>query len=133
MDAGLAALAFWGFLAVIVVAGIWYAMRERELQHETLRRMIESGQPVDQSLMDELLGGSKRSLGRDLRLSGIIVLFVAPGVALAGWLISLEADEWLFPMLGAAALVGCVGVGLLVASRFAERVTPAANSGQRSR
>jgi hypothetical protein len=46
---GLAALAFWGFVAAVVVGGMWYAIREREAQHETLRRIIESGQPVDQA------------------------------------------------------------------------------------
>ena len=57
---GLEALAVFGFLSAIVVAGFWYALRKREAQHETLRRMIEKGQPVDQTLMNKLLGGSKR-------------------------------------------------------------------------
>ena len=42
---GLAALGFWTFIAAIIVAGIWDGIRKREAQHETLRRMIESGQP----------------------------------------------------------------------------------------
>ena len=54
---GLAALAFWGFIGSIVVAGIWYGIREREAQHETFRRVIESGQPVDQALMDLVVLG----------------------------------------------------------------------------
>jgi undecaprenyl pyrophosphate phosphatase UppP len=117
---GLAALAFWGFIGSIVVAGIWYGIREREAQHETFRRVIESGQPVDQALMDKVLGGDK-VVHRDLKIGGLIVLSTAPGVAVAGWLISILAEAWLFPMLGVAALLAFVGTGLLVASKAAER------------
>ena len=112
---GLAAMAFWAFLAAVVVGGIWDGIRKREAQHETLRRMIESGKDIDQALMDQLLGGSKR-LDRDLKVGGLIVVCIAPGLALLGWLISLLSAGWLFPMLGVSALVGCVGIGLLVAS-----------------
>jgi len=117
---GLAALAFWGFIGSIVVAGIWYGIREREAQHETFRRVIESGQPVDQALMDKVLGGNK-VVHRDLKIGGLIVLFTAPGVAVAGWLISILVEAWLFPMLGVAALLAFVGTGLLVAAKAAER------------
>jgi hypothetical protein len=103
---GLAALAFWGFVAAVVVGGMWYAIREREAQHETLRRIIESGQPVDQALMDKVLGGDK-VVHRDLKV--------------LGWFISFVAEEALMPLLGVAALVAFVGVGLLVASKVAER------------
>jgi hypothetical protein len=117
---GLAAMAFWGFIAAVVVGGMWYAIREREAQHETLRRIIESGQPVDQALMDKVLGGD-RVVHRDLKIGGLIVLFVAPGLAVLGWFISFVAEEALMPLLGVAALVAFVGVGLLIASKVAER------------
>ena len=35
--AGLAALAFWGFIATVVVAGTWNDILMREAQHETVR------------------------------------------------------------------------------------------------
>jgi len=117
---GLAALAFWGFIGSIVIAGIWYGIREREAQHETFRRVIESGQPVDQALMDKVLGGEK-VVHRDLRIGGLIVLFTSPGLAVLGYFISLGAEGALMPLLGVAALTAFVGVGLLVASKYAER------------
>ena len=117
---GLGALGFWVFIAAVVVAGVWYGIRQREAQHETLRRMIDSGQPIDQSLMERLLGGDNR-LDRDLKAAGVIVLFIAPGLALLGWFISRVSQVWLFPILGAAALVAFVGIGLLVAAKFVER------------
>lgn len=116
LGAGLSALAFWGFVAIVIVAGIWDSIRRREAQHETLRRMIESGQTVDRELMDKLLGVNKR-LDRYLRVFGIIVLLAAPGLAALGWLISLQYPPILSPLVGCAALAAFVGVGLLLAAR----------------
>ena len=39
----LGALGFWIFIAAVVVAGIWGDTRKREIQQETLRRIVESG------------------------------------------------------------------------------------------
>ncbi|MCP5092280.1 MAG: intracellular growth attenuator family protein [Gammaproteobacteria bacterium] len=117
---GLAALAFWGFIAAVVVAGIWYGIREQQAQHETLRRIIDSGQAVDPALVDQVLGGGRRT-DRGLKIAGLIVIFVAPGLAVLAWFISQLSAAWLMPLLGAAALVAFVGIGLLVAARFAER------------
>lgn len=124
LGAGLGALGFWSFIAAVVVAGIWYGIRQRQAEHETLRRMMESGQPIDQALMDRILslsGGGRDRLDRDLQVAGLIVLSVAPGLALMGWVLGMQSEKALLPLLGAAALVGCVGIGLLVASRVVGR------------
>lgn len=120
LGAGLAAIGFWTFIATVVVAGIWDGIRKRETQHETLRRMLESDKPVDQELMDKILGSNDR-LDRDLKVAGLITLFVAPGLALLGWFLSLLNAKVLLPLLGVAALVGLVSIGLLVASKSIER------------
>lgn len=124
LGVGLAALAFWGFVAACVVAGVWNGIRKRDAQHETVRRLIESGQPIDQELIDKLLllsdGGSKRH-DRDFYVTGLWLLPIAPGLAiLAFFLGSLEPDA-LPPTLGAAALVACMGIGALVAGKITER------------
>lgn len=119
LGAGLSALAFWGFIAAVVVGGMWYSVREREARHESLRRIIESGQAVDEALIDKIFGGNRR-LDRDLKIAGMIVIFVAPGFAVMGWFIGSRFEPWLMPLLGVAALVAFVGVGLLVASKIAE-------------
>ena len=115
---GLAALAFWGFIAAVVVAGIWYGLRERQAQYQTLSRMIDSGQAIDEAVVEKILGGGKR-LDVNLRVAGLIVIFVAPGLAVLAWFVGQLSEPWLMPLLGAAALVGFVGIGLLVASKFA--------------
>lgn len=120
IGAGLGALGFWAFIAAVVIGGMWYSLREKEARQETVRRIVESGQPVDQALMDKVFGGDRR-LDRDLKISGLITLFTAPGLAMLGWFISLLSAPWLLPMLGVSVLVAFVGAGLLVAAKFAER------------
>ena len=117
---GLAAFGFWMFVAAAAVAGIWDGIRKREAEHETLRRMIEAGKQPDPATIDKLLG-HKKEPARDLKVGGLIVIFVAPGLAIMGWFISLVSEEALYPLLGVALLVGFVGAGLLTAARFLER------------
>ncbi|MDH3417369.1 MAG: DUF6249 domain-containing protein [Gammaproteobacteria bacterium] len=119
--AGLSALAFWGFLAAVVVGGMWYGLRERQAQYDTVRRIIESGQQVDDALIDKIIGGN-RPPDRSLKIAGLIVIFVAPGLAVLAWFIGQLSEPWLMPILGAAALVAFVGIGLLVAAKAAERM-----------
>ncbi len=68
--AGLAALGFWLFIGLAVASGAWNSMRKRESQHETLRRIIESGQPVDEDLANKLLSGTTESKSLAQRLEG---------------------------------------------------------------
>jgi hypothetical protein len=117
---GLAAFGFWMFIAAVSVAGIWDGIRKREAEHETLRRMIEAGKKPDPATIDKLLG-HKKEPARDLKVGALITLSVAPGLAVMGWLISFTADDALYPLLGVALLVACVGLGLLAASRYLER------------
>ena len=117
---GLAALGFWLFVAAAAVGGIWDGVRKRDAEHETLRRLIESGREPDQELVDKLLGNTKKP-ARDLTVAGLIVIFVAPGLALMGWVLSLQGKEVLTPLLAVAGLVAFVGIGLLTAARFLKR------------
>ncbi|MDJ0698860.1 MAG: hypothetical protein QNJ07_03310 [Woeseiaceae bacterium] len=119
LGAGLVAFAFWGFIASTVVGGIWYAIRENDAKQETLRRMIESGN-VDEELIDRVLGGDK-DVPRDLKIGGLITLSVSAGLSLLAYFVSRANAEALMPILGAAALVGCIGFGLLAAAKASER------------
>lgn len=122
--AGLGALGFWAFVATVVAAGVWDSIRKRDAQHETLRRVIESGQPIDESLTDKLLQitGGNRNLDRDLWVSGLLMLSIAPALALFGWLLSITLADELLPILSSvAALIACLGAGLLLVSRLIGR------------
>jgi len=124
LGAGLASLAFWGFLATAVVAGVWDSIRKRDTQHETVRRMIESGQPLNQELLDKLISassGGKRRLDRDFKLAALYTLPGAVGMAAFGWIMGGYYPETEAPLLGVAALLGCVGVGFWLASTIVAR------------
>ena len=121
--AGLGALGFWLFIAAIVVAGIWFDVRKRESQQETLRRVVESGQEIDPAIIDKILAAGKEvsRIDRDLRVAGLIVIFLSPGLAVFGWFLAKYQPAIMNVMLGVALLVGFIGIGLLVAAKVAER------------
>lgn len=124
LGAGLAALAFWGFIASVVVAGIWYDIRKKESQQETIRRIVESGKPIDEKVMNRLLSVGKdggERLDRAFALTAIILLPAAVGLAILGYVLGMQVADAKLPLFGTAALVACVGLGFLVASRFARR------------
>ena len=121
--AGLGALGFWLFLAAVVVASIWFDARKRESQQETLRRVVESGQQVDMAVIDRMLatsGGSERP-DRDLKVAGIIMMFVAPGLSVLGWFLGRFNDKIFGIMIGVGLLVLIIGIGLYVAGKMIER------------
>lgn len=122
--AGLAALGFWMFIAVAVAAGVWDSIRRREAEHETLRRIIESGQDLDNEMIQKVLAltGENPHLAKDMKITGIILFGVAPGLAILGWVLSLIASyKILLVMLGVAGLVLCIGLGMFAAASYAER------------
>lgn len=118
--AGLGALGFWLFIGSIVVAGIWYDARKKQAQQETLRHLIDSGQNLDDATIDKVMGASDR-VDRDLKVAGLITLFIAPGLLILAFAIGMIATEAFWPIMGAAALVGFISAGLLVASKVASR------------
>jgi len=121
--AGLGAMGFWLFLAAIVVGGIWFDVRRRESQQETLRRVVESGQQIDPAVIDRLLAANagRSRMDRDLKIGGMIALFIAPGLAVLGWFLAALEQQLLGVMFGVSILVACVGTGLLVAGKVSER------------
>ena len=74
---GLGALAFWGFLGAVVVAGIWYDLRRRQAQQETLREIVRSGGALDPAVIDKLLAhrdDNGEETARDLKIAAGITL-----------------------------------------------------------
>jgi len=117
---GLAAFGFWMFVAAAVVAGVWDGIRKREAEHETLRRILESGKQPDQQLMDKLVGQNKEP-ERDLKVAGLIVIFVAPGLAVMGLFLGTLNSNALTALLGVSLLVAFVGLGLLAAANYMKK------------
>ncbi|MEO0974568.1 MAG: hypothetical protein AAFX85_15875 [Pseudomonadota bacterium] len=118
---GLAGLGFWLFIAAAVVSGVWDDARKRETRHATLRTLIESGQRVDQETLDRLLGKTQR-MEHDLRIGSYIMRYIAAGLVVFALCMAFLSTDILFPLLGAASIVGLISVGMITAANYVERV-----------
>lgn len=114
---------------IVVVGGLWVMLgglgvtalvtarsNIREF-HETVRRAIEKGQPLDPKSL-RLLRRPARSPARDLR-TGVILCVTALGIGACAVAIALAegSDDWLGAAT-AAIVVGSIGLGHLAASRI---------------
>ena len=89
-----------------------------------MRRLIESGKPFDQELVDRLLlmgeTGSSRP-DRDFQVTGLWMLPVSVGLGVFAWILGSAVPQAFAPMLGAAGLCACLGVGWLIAAKITRR------------
>jgi hypothetical protein len=118
---GLAALAFWGFIAALCVGGIWGDAKKRQAQHETLRHMLEGNKPVDEELLTKLMGPGPQRPDRDLNVAAIIVFSIAIGLVVLAAALSGTAPRALMPLLGVSGVCACLAGGLKVASSYVRR------------
>ena len=124
LGAGLAALAFWGFIASAVVASYWDGIRKRESQHETIRRAIESGQPLDDEMLEKLsavTGSGSGRVDRDFKVTALWILPIAAGMVVFAFALGFIEPDARTVMLGVAGLLAVLGLGFLAAARYTER------------
>jgi hypothetical protein len=108
------------FMIICVVVGpIWissyFKSRERQRLHDTLRLMVENGQPVSGELLDSLnTGGKPRKTPNDLR-RGVILTSIGVGLAACGLVAGLTGDgDAVGPFLGLGAFPGFIGLGFVI-------------------
>ena len=124
IGAGLGALGFWLFIAAVIAAGVWDSIRKRDAQHETLRRIVESGQQIDDALADKVLQltTDTKELGENMWLAGVILLVVSVALTVFGWALGLALKPVLFPILASVGgLVAIMGLGFLIIARMLAR------------
>ena len=116
-------LSFFFFLAVIIIGPSYLKSRDRLRMHETLRTAYEKGQPVPPEMIAALQSDrAKPAPERDLR-RGIVLVAIAAAMIVLGLTINQihETDgHALWPILGASAFPGFVGIGY-IAFWFASR------------
>lgn len=118
----LAVFGFWMFIAAVSVAGIWYDAKEKETKQETLRRVVESGRDIDPETIRQIIGeNSSGNTARDLRIGAYILFGVAPGMFLFSLFLGMVNDDARVVLMGVAALIACIGGGLLGAAKLVER------------
>jgi hypothetical protein len=118
------AIAFWVFLTVAAVAGIVADYKKRGLALAPLRAAIERGQQLDPAVVERLMAPESRD-GRlnalYLKVGGIVTIAAGIGVALLSFFLAQVVPVALCPVLGGGIVAVCVGLGLVVAARVAER------------
>ena len=111
-------LAGIAMMVAVIVGPIWiisyFRSRERQRLHETLRLMVEKGQPVSSELLDTLNSGRVRSPPSDMR-RGVWLVAIALALAAAGLVGGLTGDgDMVGPLCGLAAFPGFIGAGYVV-------------------
>ena len=121
--------AFWMFLAIVVVAGIWYShARNRETQ-KTLRLAIDKGVRLDAAVIETLI---RRGSGDpdDYYIGGLICAAVAIGLPILGYFLELGGRlmepkpglAFMFEIMsGVGILVGLIAVSLLASGLLKSR------------
>lgn len=102
----------------IVAVSVWGATEAKKQANETVRRAIDAGQQLDSEAISAI-GKPVRSAAQDLR-GGIVLVSLAVGLILAGLMAGGVFgggwdDEAGMGFFIAAAIVGAIGVGQLVA------------------
>jgi hypothetical protein len=124
----LVGVAFWIFVAVVSVAGIWFAnARNREMQ-KTIRFAIEKGMQLDVAVVDKLATG-KTGQPEDYYIGGIICVAVGIGLPILGYFIGRIEPEAFFPIAGAGVLAGLIGISLIACGLLVGRREKAGKNG----
>lgn len=108
-------------VAAIVIVPAWLRARERREMQQTVRAAIEKGQPLPPELVEALSKDVRpriaSSAHRDMRI-GVILLFVAGGVALTALALGRINDYAMYGTLAGSAVPGAVGLAFVILSFF---------------
>lgn len=111
-------LAFFVFLAAVILMPGYFKSRDRARMHETLRIAYEKGQPVPPELIAAIQSGDNSSIAsyapeKDLRRA-VVLIGVALGLVAMSFAIGQMNDEHArYGLLAGAAIPGFIGLGFL--------------------
>jgi len=115
-------LAAFAMIVLVVVVPVWlvsyYRSEDRKRLHETVRIMVEKGQPVSSEMLASLSSTNSKyadprgaGSSADIR-RGVILIGVA--LAMCGLGFALNGGYATGPIVGAAAFPGFIGLGFVV-------------------
>ena len=113
MDTG---IAFWLFIAVVTISGMWTSFLSRLEAEKTIRLAIERGAALDADAIDRLKTAAATPSAARLMVWGLTILFAAAGIFLVALFIGHDEPDALFPIFGLGALCGMIGLGLLASA-----------------
>jgi Domain of unknown function (DUF6249) len=116
----------FGMIVLIVVIPIWlrthYASQDRKNLHETVRLMVEKGQPVSSEMLESLNNPTGIIVDKSMRTGssadirrGVTMIAVALAMCGLGAALYYVSDGYATgPIVGAAAFPGFIGLGFVV-------------------
>lgn len=108
----LVGVAFWIFVATVVVAGIWLANVQSKEMQKTIRHAIDKDVQIDAALVYKLIPG-KTIKPEGFYIGGIISTAAGLGLPILGYFIGRIAPDYFFPIVGSGILVGLIGISLI--------------------
>lgn len=111
-------LAFFGFLAAVILVPIWLKERTKQSTHSLIAQALEKGQTLDPALMAQLTEGVRQNVDRPRRTlgSGVVLLALAIGFVAASFM-GNGFDPSGFAgdgMMTAAAILGSLGIAFIL-------------------
>ena len=125
---------FWCGLFIWFGTMAWARFLSERERQKTLRAFAERGTPLDKEVMQKLFPTapwrqnqpdwrpSPEGTARGLMIGGIVCAFAGVGLLIGAQLVGQIEREALFGMSAGGAMAGCVGLGLITASRVILRM-----------
>lgn len=121
-------IAFWVFVAIVVVAAIWYYKARNRERQKTTRLAIEKGMQLDPALIESLTQGEPAK-PEDYSIGGYVSVGAGIGLIIFAFFIGHTTPEALYPLIGAGILVILVGISLLYVAKMIRRKNENRGSG----
>jgi hypothetical protein len=112
-------MTFWMFIAVIVGLSLASGAFRHYQTQQTIRKAIERGDKLDPETLERIVATERPKVPPPypgLIIGGVLMLCIGAGLCVIGWTMSHVHPEQLYQGLGAGAMCGLIGVGLLVAA-----------------
>ena len=107
-------LVFWGVIALISICAMWTSYLGRLEIEKTIRKAIESGAVLDPVTVARLKSSAGGQTPSYIVVAGIIIVAASFGMVALAFAILSDDPSAFVPMLGISALLGAIGIGVIV-------------------
>src|SRR5580698_1034045 len=117
----LVGVAFWIFVGVVAVAGIFADYKRRRGNIDVIRMAIDKGLQLDPVLIEKLTSNEQRDQRIDpvlMKFAAIITIASGIGICLVALILIGVWPLAFYPTLGAGVVAVCVGIGLRIGSKM---------------
>jgi hypothetical protein len=110
----LVGVAFWAWMASVVIAEEMGKTKRRQADLDLIRFAIDKGQPLNPEVVQQILAKSTNGLF----VGGIVTMAAGVGLIVFAVLLSQFTEHAGWVISGAGAIAICVGAGLVVSYKL---------------